>query len=309
MHKIKGVFSASLTPVNQDFSINTYLLYHHCKWLLTQGIDGLAVFGTTGEANSFNVDEKVKAIEYLINSKINPNKLIPGTGHCSLADTIKFTKKCAELKVRAVLVLPPFFYKGVKDEGVVEFYKNVVEEVGDHDLHYILYHIPQISGISISFEIIEKLTKLYPNNIVGMKDSSGNLDSMLKITKYFNNFSLFSGSDSLALKVCKRGGAGAITAASNISAKLLAYIVNNHKNELTIQNFSEIQLLQEKIRETIFTSEPISVLKALISIKDENTDWNRVNPPLQIIENPQSHKTIINLIELLKRMDSLIPSA
>ena len=142
-----------------------------------------------------------------------------------------------------------------------------------------------------------------------MKESSGDLDNMLKITKFFNEFSLFSGSDSLALKVCKRGGAGAITATSNISGKLLSFIVNNHKEELSIDNFQELQLLQVKIRETLITHEPISALKALMSVIQDNQEWNRVNPPLQRIENPQNHKTIIGLMQLLQKMDELVPSA
>jgi 4-hydroxy-tetrahydrodipicolinate synthase len=308
MYKIKGVFGAALTPINSDYSINYKLFHSHCQWLLTQGLDGLGIFGTTGEANAFNVEEKINALQFLIDNHINPNHLMPGTGQCSVTDTVRFTKKCAELKVRAVLVLPAFFYKGVTDEGVIEYYKRVVEEVGDNNLHYVLYHIPQTSGVNISFDVIEKLLKLYPNNIVGMKDSSGNLDNMLKITKFFNEFSLFSGSDSLALKVCKRGGAGAITATSNISGKLLSFIVTNHKEESSIDNFQELQLLQVKIREMLFTHEPVSALKAILSVKQDNQEWNRVNPPLCRIENPQSNKTIIGLIELLRKMDELVPS-
>jgi len=172
-----------------------------------------------------------------------------------------------------------------------------------------LYHIPQTSGVNISFDVIEKLLKLYPNNIIGMKDSSGDLDNMLKITKFFNEFSLFSGSDSLALKVCKRGGAGAITAVSNISGRLLSFIVNNHKEESSIDNFQELQLLQVKIRETLFTHESVSALKAVMSVKQDNQEWNRVNPPLLRMENPQNNKTIIGLMQLLKKMDELVPSA
>lgn len=307
MHKIYGVFSAALTPINKDYSINKHLFFEHCKWLLNQGVDGLGIFGTTGEANAFNVDEKIKTTEYLINSKIPANKLIPGTGQCSVIDTVKFTKKCSLLNVRAVLVLPAFFYKGVSDDGVIEYYKRVIEEVGDNNLHYILYNIPQITGVTITFDIIDKLIKLYPNNVVGMKDSSGNIDNMLKITKFFNEFSLFSGSDSLALKVVKHGGAGAITATSNISAKLLSFIINNHKEEFTIDNFKELQLLQEQIRKTLFTHEPISALKAFMSVKYRNYEWNRINPPLIKISNPENHKTIIGLIELIDKMDQLVP--
>ena len=305
MLKINGVFSAALTPLNQDYSINLKSYLSHCQWLLKQNLSGLGIFGTTGEANAFNVDEKIQALEFIIDN-INPKYLMPGTGQCSLKDTIKLTKKCSELKVRAVLVLPPFFYKGVSDDGVIEYYKKVVEEVGDNNLQYILYNIPQNTGVSISFDVIENLIKLYPNNIVGMKDSSGDLDNMLKITKFFDDFSLFSGSDSLALKVCKHGGAGAITATSNISGRLLSFIVKNYRDETSIDNFQQLQNLQENIRQTLFNHEPVSALKAFMSVKLGKDEWNRVTPPLQRISNPNNHKTVISLLELIKKMDELM---
>lgn len=309
MHKIKGVFCAALTPINEDCSINLNSYLSHCQWLLKQKLTGLAIFGTTGEANCFNIEQKIQALEFLIDNNVAPDLLVPGTGQCSIIDTVRFTKKCSTLNVRAVLVLPSFFYKGVSEEGVIEYYKRVIEEVEDNDLQYILYNIPQTSGVPITFDIIEKLIKLYPNNIVGMKDSSGNLDNMLKVTKFFNGFSLFSGSDSLALKVTKHGGAGAITATTNISGRLLSFIINNFKNESEIDNFHELQSLQEKIRQTLFTHEPISALKAFMSVKYNKSEWNRVNPPLQKIDNPEYHKTIICLMELIKKMDELVPTS
>ena len=309
MHKINGVFSAALTPVNEDYSINLNSYLSHCQWLLKQNLTGLCIFGSTGEANAFNVDEKIKALEFLIANNISSYQLMPGTGQCSISDTVRFTKKCSVLKVRAVLVIPAFFYKNVSDEGVIEYYKRVIEEVGDNNLQYILYHIPQTSGVPITFDIIEKLIKLYPNNVVGMKDSSGDLDNMLKITKFFNGFSLFSGSDSLALKVCKHGGAGAITATSNISGRLLSFIVKNYKDEFSIENFHDLQILQEKIRQTLFTHEPVSALKAFMSVKFSKKEWNRVNPPLHKINNPENHKTVIGLMQLIKQMDELIPAS
>ena len=309
MHKIHGTFCAALTPLSTDYTINKELFFQHCNNLLLDGLDGLAIFGTTGEGNSFDVQEKIEAINYLIDNNINPDQLIPGTGLCSIRDTVIYTKAIAKLKVKAVLVLPAFYYKNVSNDGVIEFYKRVVEEVGDSDLKYILYNIPQVSGVSIGFEVIEQLIKLFPNNVVGMKESSGNLDNMLKITKYFNDFSLFSGSDSLALKVCQRGGAGAITATSNISGKLLYYIINNYKNESDITNFQLLQKLQVKIRETLFTHEPISTLKAFLSVNNNNESWNKVNPPLMKILYPKDHKTVISLIELIKNMDVLLASS
>jgi len=309
MYKIRGTYCAALTPISTDYSINKELFLEHCNNLLLEGLDGLAIFGTTGEGNSFGVQEKIEAVNYLIDNNISPDKLVPGTGLCSIRDTVIYSKEIAKLKVKAVLVLPAFYYKNVSNEGVIEFYKRVVEEVGDSDLKYILYNIPQVSGVSIGFEVIEQLIKLFPNNVVGMKESSGNLDNMLKITKYFNNFSLFSGSDSLALKVCQRGGAGAITACSNISGKLLNYIINNYKKESEIKNFQLLQQLQEQIRKTLLLHEPISALKAFLSVTNNNENWNKVNPPLIKILHPKDHKTVMSLIELIKKMDELLSSA
>ncbi len=309
MQKIHGTYCAALTPLSIDHSINKELFLEHCNNLLMQGLDGLAVFGTTGEGNSFSVQEKIDAINYLVDNNIGADKLIPGTGLCSIRDTVWYSRAIAKLRVKAVLVLPAFYYKNVSDEGVIEFYRRVVEEVGDSDLKYILYNIPQVSGVSIGFEVIEQLIKLYPNNIVGIKESSGNLDNMLKIAKYFNDFSLFSGSDSLALKVCRSGGTGAITATSNISGKLLSYIVNNYKKESNIENFQLFQKLQEQIRETAVTHEPISALKTFLSVKNNEEKWNRINPPLTAISNANSHKTVIGLLALIKKMEELLPSA
>ena len=308
MHKIHGTYCAALTPLNTDYSINKELFLEHCSNLLSQGLDGLAIFGTTGEGNSFNVNEKIEAVNYLIDNNIGADKLIPGTGLCSIKDTVIYSKAIAKLKVKAILVLPAFYYKNVSNEGVIEFYKRVIEDVGDSDLKYILYNIPQVSGVSIGLEVIEQLIRLFPDNVVGMKESSGNLDNMLRITKYFNNFSLFSGSDSLALKVCQRGGAGAITACSNISGKLLNYIINNYKKESEIQNFHLFQQLQEQIRKTLLLHEPISALKAFLSVTNNNENWNKVNPPLIKILHPKDHKTVMRLIALIKKMDELLPS-
>ena len=308
MHKIHGTYCAALTPLREDYSIDKELFLDHCNNLLSQNLDGLAIFGTTGEANSYSIDEKIELIEYLLENNIKAEKIIPGTGLCSIKDTVKFTKSVANLKVRAVLVLPPFYYKNIQNDGVVEYYKRVCEEVEENNFHFILYNIPQTTGVTINFDIIEKLITKFPNNIVGMKDSSGDLDSMLKTIKYFNEFSVFSGSDSLALKACKRGGAGAITAASNISGKLLVYIINNYKKEYQIPNFQEFQYLQEQIRTTLLSHEPISTLKAFLSIKNNNSKWNRVNTPLTTIQNPSNNKTIISLIELIKKMESLLAS-
>jgi len=116
MHKIHGTYCAALTPLNTDYSINKELFLKHCNSLLSEGLDGLAIFGTTGEGNSFNVNEKIEAVNYLIDNNIGADKLIPGTGQCSIRDTVVYSKEVAKLKVKAILVLPAFYYKNVSDE-------------------------------------------------------------------------------------------------------------------------------------------------------------------------------------------------
>ena len=309
MHSISGVYSAALTPIKEDLTINKDLYLRHCQYLMKQGHDGLAIFGTTGEANSFSIKEKCESIDFLIKNRIDPKILMPGTGAASVEDSIKMTKHAVQHNVKAVLVLPPFYYKNVTDEGVINYYRKIIEDVGANNLLYILYHIPQVSGVALNFNIIENLLRLYPNNIAGIKDSSGNTDHMLKTIKYFNDLALFCGHDGLALRVCKRGGAGAITAGTNIAGKLLSFIIHNYKREEEINNFSTLQTLMEQIRETLTTSEPISTMKAYFSLVDSISEWNLVMPPLKKIEDPSIHKTVIGLKELIGKIDSLIPTS
>ena len=237
MSKIKGTYCASLTPLNADLSIDSKLLLNHCNHILSQNINGIAIFGTTGEANSLSLEQKIESIEYLIKNNFDPNKLIVGTGLNSITDTIKFTKIVSTLNVKTVLVLPPSYYKNITSEGIVDYYSRLVEEVNETNLSYLLYHIPQMSGVNIDFNVIEKLLSKYSKNIVGIKDSSGDEENTIKMAKVFSEFSILSGSDSFVLKLLKNGGAGAITATSNISAKLLAFIFNNFQNSSTISNF------------------------------------------------------------------------
>ena len=205
--------------------------------------------------------------------------------------------------------MPPFYYKNVSDDGIINYFRKIIETVGSSDFHYLLYNIPQTTSVVLNFNIIETLLKLYPNNIVGIKDSSGNIDNMLKTVKYFQDLALFCGHDSLALKIFKRGGAGAITAGTNIAGRLLSFIINNSNKEKEIENFNSYQALLEKIRETITSEEPISVMKAYFSIINNNPDWNKLMPPLKSLDNPSKNKTIIRLIELTNKMDELIPSS
>ena len=156
---------------------------------------------------------------------------------------------------------------------------------------------------------IETLLKTYPNNVVGLKDSTGNLDNMLKTIKYFNDFSVFCGNGALALHTSKRGGAGAITGDANITAKLLSFIIHNFKDEKSIENFSDLQSLMENIRNVLGSHEQVSLLKAYYSVADNMPEWNKLMPPLVNIENPKDNKHVTALLDLVEQIDTLIPSS
>ena len=219
------------------------------------------------------------------------------------------TKFSVEIGAKAALVLPPYYFKNVSDDGVITYYRNIIEQTRESDYKFLLYNIPQHSGVTINFHIIENLLKLYPNNVVGLKDSTGDLDGMLKTIKYFNELAVFCGNGALALHTIRRGGAGAITGDANITAKLLSYIIHNFKNEKQIENFIEIQSLIEKIRNVLASHEQVSLLKAYYSVADNMPIWNNIMPPLKKIDDPSNNKQVTALLDLVSQIDTLVPSS
>jgi len=309
MFKISGVYCAVITPLKNNLSINPDLHLRHCQSLMQKGLDGLVIFGTNGEASSFSVTQKIKSIEFLLENRIDASNLLIGTGSASLEDAIELTKFSVKIGAKASLLIPPFYFKNVTDDGVIAYYRNVIEQTGDNNFKFLLYNIPQQSGVTINFNIIENLLKLYPNNVVGLKDSTGDMDNMLKTIKYFNDFAVFCGNGALALHTSRRGGAGAITGDANITAKLLSFIIHNFRNEKQIENFENLQMLIEKIRNVLNSHEQISLLKAYYSVADNIDEWNNVMPPLKRIDNPSNNKQVAALLDLVGQIDTLVPSS
>ena len=306
MFKISGAYCAVLTPLNNNLSINNNLHLRHCQSLMQKDLDGLTIFGTNGEASSFSIKQKINSIEFLLENRIDASNLIIGSGSASLEDAIELTNFSVKIGAKASLLIPPFYFKNVSDDGVISYYRNVIEQTGDNNFKFLLYNIPQYSGVTINFNIIENLLKIYPNNVVGLKDSTGNMDNMLKTIKYFNEFAVLCGNGAMALHTIKRGGAGAITGDANITAKLLSFIIHNFKKEKEIDNFDAIQSLIENIRNVLSSHEQISLLKAYYSIADNIEEWNNVMPPLKRIDNPSNNKQVIALLDLVGQIDTLV---
>ena len=208
--------AAVLTPLDSTLAPDRTALATHCRWLLDNGCNGLAVLGTTSEANSFSVDERLRLLDNLIEDGIPGNTLMPGTGCCAVPDTVRLTRKAVELGAGGVLMLPPFYYKNVSDDGLFAGFAEVIEQVGDARLKVYLYHFPQMSGVALGPDLIERLLKQYPDTIAGMKDSSGNFGNMVRNTHTFPGFAVISGSDEFLLPLLKEGGAGCITAVCNV---------------------------------------------------------------------------------------------
>ncbi|HZO00297.1 MAG TPA: dihydrodipicolinate synthase family protein, partial [Burkholderiales bacterium] len=169
--RIEGVLAPVITPFRKDYAPDAERFVRHCRWLLRSGCAGLAVFGTNSEANSMSVSEKRKLLEALVAAGVPAATLMPGTGHCALSDSIEMTRAAVELGCAGVLMLPPFYYKGVSDEGLYRNFTEVIERVGDERLSLYLYHIPPVAQVAITRGLIEKLLSKYPGIVAGVKDS------------------------------------------------------------------------------------------------------------------------------------------
>ncbi len=274
-----GVFAAVLTPFNEGLGPDHEGLVAHCRGLLVRGCDGLAVLGTTGEANSLDLEERLGILDALADAGIPGRTLMPGTGCCALPDTVALTRRALDAGAAGVLMLPPFYYKSVSDDGLFAAYSEVIERVGDTRLRVYLYHFPQMSAVPLSLDLIERLLTRYPDAIAGIKDSSGDLANMAAMVRAFPGLRVFSGADDLFLPLLNQGGAGCITAlnnvASDISAKTLA-AWRRGEAEKAEAGHEKLSALRR-----IVTSFPqIAALKEIMARRDKDNGWRTVRPPL-----------------------------
>src|SRR5438309_3918831 len=216
--RIRGVLAPVLTPFKADLSPDRERFMAHCKWLLSQNC-GLAVFGTTSEANSLSVEERSTLLDALVAAGINTSRMMPGTGCCSITETVKLTAQAVKHGCAGVLMLPPFYYKSVTEEGLYRYFSEVVQRVGDTRLKIYLYHIPPVAVVGITTGLVERLLKSYPNAIAGMKDSSGDWNNTKTFLDAFaeTGFDVFVGSESFLLANMRNGGVGTISATANVN--------------------------------------------------------------------------------------------
>jgi 4-hydroxy-tetrahydrodipicolinate synthase len=226
-HAIQGVHCAAATPVTPDGQPDLPLFAAHCRALLDEGCHGIAMLGTTGEANSFGLNQRMALLEAAVEGGVPAEKLLPGTSAPSVADTVALTTHAVQAGAKGVVMLPPYYYKDVSDEGLFRFYARVIEGVSDDRLRVVLYHIPQMTMVPISHDLIERLLAEFPGIVVGIKDSAGKIENMQAMCERFPDLGVLAGADPLMLPVLQAGGAGCITATSNIRADALRVIWDN----------------------------------------------------------------------------------
>jgi 4-hydroxy-tetrahydrodipicolinate synthase len=277
-HRIKGVLSPVVTPFTRDYAPDPDRFVRHCKWLLAHGCSGLAVFGTNSEANSLSVDERVMLLEALVEAGVPASKLMPGTGCSALTDSVVLTAHAVKLGCAGVLMLPPFYYKGVSDEGLFRNYSEIIQRVGDDRLQLYLYHIPPVSQVAITLGLIERLLKAYPNAVAGVKDSSGDWSNTKAMLDAFakSGFDVFAGSETFLLDNMRNGGVGCITATGNVNPGPIDNVYRNWQG-------ADADKLQAGITATRMAVQKVPMipaLKAIVAKFAGDADWATVRPPL-----------------------------
>ncbi|SHH16048.1 dihydrodipicolinate synthase family protein [Pollutimonas bauzanensis] len=285
--KIRGVLSPVLTPFNADYSISKPRFLKHCRSLIDQDV-GLAVFGTNSEANSLSTGEKRQLLDLLADEGLPAGKMMPGTGCCAISDSIELTRHAVELGCGGVLMLPPFYYKGVGDEGLYRNYATIIDAIGDARLKIYLYHIPQVSQVGIGLALIERLLKDYPGTIAGIKDSSGDWNNTLAMLQQFQpaGFDVFAGSEAFLLQTLRHGGAGCITATGNVNAAAIARLHATWREDGADAQQADLNTVRG-----VFQKLPlISAMKSAIASQAGDPAWSVVRPPLVELTGEQSRQ-------------------
>jgi 4-hydroxy-tetrahydrodipicolinate synthase len=290
--RIAGVLSPVVTPFAADYAPDPERFARHCKWLLGNGV-GLAVFGTNSEANSLAVPERIDLLDQLVAAGVDPARMMPGTGTCALTDTVRLTAHAVKLGCAGVLMLPPFYYKGVSDEGLYRSYSEVIQRVGDARLRVYLYHIPPVAQVPISLALIERLLRDYPGVVAGIKDSSGDWANTRAMLDRFapQGFDVFAGSEVFLLATLRHGGRGCISATANVNPAAIDAVYRQWQGT----DADAMQAGLDRVR-AIFQKHPmIAALKAAVAHWSGDARWRTVRPPLVELTAAQADTLVAEL--------------
>ncbi|HYZ22792.1 MAG TPA: dihydrodipicolinate synthase family protein [Rhodopila sp.] len=271
-----GVNAAVLTAMNDDLSVDLDRMAAHCRWLLANGCNGLGVLGTTGEANSLGLDERMAVLEGLIERGIPAARMLPGTGTTNITDTVLLTRHAEQAGCPGALLLPPFYYKNPSDDGLLAYFNEVIQRVGG-GIKFYLYNFPQQSAVPFSVDFIARLRRANPGKIQGVKDSSGSYENGLSYVEAFarEGFEVYAGDDTLLKPLLEKGAAGCITAASNVNCAAGAQVYANRDNAAS----AAAHEILSATRKAVISVPLIPGLKALVARNTGDARWENIRPP------------------------------
>lgn len=275
---IKGLIAPVLTPFNDDMSVAHDLFIAHSRWLLEEGgCSGLAPFGTTGEALSVGIEERITALEALIKSGIDPAVMIPGTGLTNLPDTARLTRHAVDQGCLGAMILPPFYFKGVSDDGIYNYYKELIRMVDHPDLRIYLYHIPQVANVGLSIDLVRRLYADFPE-VVGIKDSSGDWDNTTALLD-IDGLIVYPGAELPVIEAIRRGAPGCISATANLNGVGIDEVIQLcHQGEYAAAEEKHSKV--KAIRLLFQDYAPIPAQKALLDRWSGDTRWSNLRSPL-----------------------------
>lgn len=297
---LPAVLSPVLTPFKSDGNPDAQKLLKQCKWLESNGV-GQAVFGTNSEANSMSAPQKISTLTALIEGGLNPAHMMPGTGATSIDATVNMTRHAVNLKCAGVLMLPPFYYKDVTDDGLFAYFSEVIQKVGSDGLQVYIYNIPPVTKINLSLSLLERLTKEYPKTVVGMKDSSGDwayTESVIKLLAP-SGFRVYAGSEVFLMRTLRAGGVGCISATANVNPLAIADLAAHWRES----NADERQAGLDKVRSVFAKYQMIAGMKTAVAHFSNDQEWLRVRPPLMQLTPEQQAQ----LISELKQINFTMP--
>ncbi|USG62016.1 dihydrodipicolinate synthase family protein [Sneathiella marina] len=274
-----GVIAAVPTPVNTAGIPQQGLFISHCQWALENGCNGLNLLGSTGEANSFDTETRKLVMTWAANS-LDRTKLMVGTGTPSLSETLDLTCCADDLGYGVALVLPPYYYKPVSEEGLFAWYADLHQKLGRRKIALYFYNFPQMTGLVIPISVIERLHDAWPDRFCGIKDSSGDLDYCRQLASRLPNLAVFPSSETSLGEAKQYGFAGCISATVNQTSRLCAKVWSG-------EEVDQDGLLTEigNIRNAISSTALIPAIKYLVGQRSGESSWEKLLPPFQTLSD------------------------
>ena len=284
--RIRGVIAAAATPLREDWSIDLAKLAAHCRWLLDHGCDGINLLGTTGEATSFSLAQRLAAMQAVARAGLPLDRFMVGTGAAALADAVQLTAAARELGFAGALLLPPFYYKGIDQTGLTAYVSAVIDRVGAQGLNLYLYHFPQNSGVPYPIEVVQALKQRYPAVLKGLKDSSGDMNYAAAMARDVPDFDVFPSAEGGLTEAKQRRFAGCISATANITAPIAA----EGWRQLGTPAGAKAIEQASAVRAALTLFPVISSTKWALADLTGDADWARVSPPLTALDAAQQVK-------------------